>query len=186
VLGYPKLAGRPLLGGDPPAGIAAILGRFLRELHAIEPAAVDELVDVENADPAEWLSGLDGPADLLIVVWSTVPPPSRHRVLAHTDLGAEHILLNGATLTGILDWSDAALTDPALDFARLYRDFGPAFLDQTMRSYGGLDGARPRIEYYARCAALEDFAYGQRTSREEYAAAAERSFSWLFPDQRGQ
>jgi aminoglycoside phosphotransferase (APT) family kinase protein len=94
--------------------------------------------------------------------------------------------LNGATLTGILDWSDAALTDPALDFARLYRDFGPAFLDQTMRSYGGLDGARPRIEYYARCAALEDFAYGQRTGREEYAAAAERSFSWLFPDQRGQ
>ncbi len=43
-------------------------------------------------------------------------------------------------------------------------------------------GARPRIEYYARCAALEDFAYGRETGREEYAAAAVGGFSWLFPN----
>ena len=77
------------------------------------------------------------------------------------------------------------MTDPAVDFGHICRDFGPVFLDQAMRAYGGLDDAHPRIEY-ARCAGLEDFAYGRRPRREEYAAAAERSFTWLFPDQRGQ
>jgi aminoglycoside phosphotransferase (APT) family kinase protein len=186
VLGYPKLLGRPLLGAEPPPGSAAALGRFLRDLHAIAPAAVAEFVDADDAEPAAWLTDLREPADLVGVVRSSVPPPSPRRVLAHTDLGAEHILSDGTTMTGILDWTDAAVTDPAVDFGRIYRDFGPVFLDQTLHAYGGLDGAEPRIEYYARCAALEDFAYGQRTGREEYAAAAERSFSWLFPDQKGQ
>ena len=39
----------------------------------------------------------------------------------------------------------------------------------------------PRIEFFARCAALEDLAYGRATGRREYAANAERSFAWLFP-----
>jgi hypothetical protein len=47
-----------------------------------------------------------------------------------------------------------------VDFGRFYRDFGPVFLDQIMRACGGLDGAQPRIEYYARSAAIEDFTYG--------------------------
>jgi aminoglycoside phosphotransferase (APT) family kinase protein len=185
VVGYRLLPGRPLLGGEPPRGSAAAIGRFLRDLHAIAPAAVAEFADTDDDDPAAWLTGLHEPAGLVGVVRSSVPPPTTRRVLAHTDLGAEHILSDGTAVTGIIDWTDAALTDPAVDFGRIYRDFGPVYLDQTMRSYGGLDGARPRIEYYARCAALEDFAYGRETGREEYANAAERSFAWLFPDQFG-
>ena len=101
-----------------------------------------------------------------------------------SDLGAEHILELDGALTGIIDWSDAAVTDPALDFARLYRDFGPAFLAQVLEAYGPLPEAMPRIEFFARCAALEDLAFGEATGRHEYAAGARRSFSWLFP-QRG-
>ncbi len=85
-------------------------------------------------------------------------------------------------ITGVIDWSDAAVTDPALDFARLYRDFGPAFLTAALDAYGGLPGAGPRIEFFARCAALEDLAYGLESGRAEYADAARRSFMWLFPD----
>jgi hypothetical protein len=105
----------------------------------------------------------------------------RHRVVAHADLGAEHILELDGTLTGIIDWSDAAITDPALDFARLYRDFGPGFLEDLLQVYGPLPGAMPRIEFFARCAALEDLAYGHATGRGEYVANAERSLDWLFP-----
>lgn len=42
-------------------------------------------------------------------------------------------------------------------------------------------GAMPRIEFFARCAALEDLAFGRETGRHEYAINAERSFGWLFP-----
>ena len=104
-------------------------------------------------------------------------------MLAHADLGAEHILEHRGRLTGVIDWSDAAVTDPALDFARLYRDFGPAFLNAALAAYRGRSPELllPRIEFFARCAALEDIAYGRASGRPEYSRSAERSVSWLFP-----
>ena len=159
VLAYPLLPGRPLLGRSPPAGAATHLGRVLAELHAVDPAAVD--VPAEAADPREWLADLTGPAELLRVLHADPPPPTDERVLAHADLGAEHLLAADGRLTGVIDWSDAAVTDPALDFARPYRDFGPPFLDEVLRAYGRDSPAfRRRIAFFARCAALEDLAYG--------------------------
>ena len=183
VLAYPLLPGRPLLGRVPDPGAAVSLGRFLRELHGIDPGDVDDAVPIEDADPHEWLVGLEGPPDLLAVLRAGVPPPARRRVLAHADLGAEHLLEHDGLLTGVIDWSDAAITDPALDFARLYRDFGPTFLSSVVEAYGGLDdpeAAMARITFFARCAALEDFAHGRRSGRSEYAHAAEHALSRLF------
>ncbi|MGR6963357.1 phosphotransferase [Geodermatophilus sp. URMC 61] len=181
VLGYRLLPGRPLLGRTPAPGTATVLGRFLRALHATDPAAVRDFVDEDDADPAEWLADLDGPDELLRVVRSNVPRPSPLRVVAHADLGAEHLLADDTCVTGVLDWSDCVVTDPAVDLARLYRDFGPAFLAEVLQAYGGLPDAGPRIVFLARCAALEDLGYGLRTGRAEYAQAARRSFAWLFP-----
>lgn len=178
VLAYPGLPGRPLLGHTPAPGHARALGRFLRELHAIDATG---LAPVDDDDPVEWLADLDGPADLLRVVEATVPPLAGQRVLAHADLGAEHVLAAGAELTGVIDWSDAAVTDPALDFARPYRDFGPDFLAGLLAAYGPDAPDLPRIRWYARCAALEDLAYARRSGRTAYGAAARRSLSWLFP-----
>lgn len=187
VLAYPSIPGRPLLGRTPAAGVADRLGRFLREVHGIDPTEVAGLVPVEDADPHEWLEGLEGPADLLAVVHASVPPPARRVVLAHTDLGAEHLLERDGHLTGIIDWSDAAVTDPALDFARPYRDFGPTFLAEAVGAHGGLGdvgAAMARIRFFARCAALEDLAYGRDSARSEYARAAEHAIAWLFPRSR--
>jgi aminoglycoside phosphotransferase (APT) family kinase protein len=181
VLGYERIPGQPLLGRSPPAGAAQRLGRFLRELHGTDPATVAGLILTEDADPGAWLDDLDGPRDLVRILHATRPRQSPHRVVAHADLGAEHILELDGTLTGIIDWSDAAITDPALDFARLYRDFGPGFLGELWRVYGPLPEAMPRVEFFARCAALEDLAYGQTNGRREYVTNAARSLEWLFP-----
>ncbi|WP_238010006.1 phosphotransferase [Dactylosporangium sp. AC04546] len=175
VLAYPLLPGRPLLGRPAPDGLARRLGRFLGELHAIETT----VVPVDGADPREWLADLEGPAELLAVLLGDVPEPARRLVLAHADLGAEHLLERDGAVTGVIDWTDAAVTDPALDFARLYRDFGPAFLADTLDAYGGEPPAPERVTFFARCAALEDLAFGG-----EHARAAERSLAWLFPQSR--
>jgi aminoglycoside phosphotransferase (APT) family kinase protein len=92
VLGYELIAGQPLLGGSPPAGAAQRLGRFLRDLYAIDPATVADLITTEDAEPDAWLDGLDGPPDLVRILHATRPRPSPERVLAHADLSAEHIL----------------------------------------------------------------------------------------------
>ena len=180
VLGYAVLPGRSLLGRTPPPGAAEKLGRFLRELHSIDPSTVSDVIAREDPDPREWLADLDAPSELIHIVQESVPPPTDRYVVAHADLGAENILEQDGSLTGIVDWSDAAITDPALDFARLYRDFGLAFLGEAVEAYGGLDDAFDRIEYFARCAALEDLNYGRTTGRREYTQAAERAISWLF------
>jgi aminoglycoside phosphotransferase (APT) family kinase protein len=184
VLAYPLLPGRPLLGRRAASGLARPLGRFLSELHAIDTATVDGLVPLEHAHPGEWLEDLDGPPELLRILHASVPAPARLRVLTHSDLGAEHILESDGALTGVIDWSDAAVTDPALDFARLYRDFGPDFLTQVLDAYGGLsetDEVGERVTYFARCSALEDLAFGREHGRSQYTRAAERSLAWLFP-----
>jgi len=186
VLGYRRLPGEPLLGRPPAPGAAQRLGEFLRVLHATDLAIAAELVPTEAADPAEWLQDLDGPQEVVRVLHASRPRPSPHRVLAHADLGAEHILELHGALTGIIDWSDAAITDPALDFARLYRDFGRRFLDELLQAYGPFPDAMQRIEFFARCAALEDLAYGSATGRAVYATSAERSLAWLFPQRRYQ
>ena len=188
VLAYQKLPGRSLLGHPPLPGSAAVLGRFLGELHCLPTGEFSTLVTMDSADPDEWLDDLDGPAELIAVVRSGVPEPGSALdcVLVHGDLGAEHLLHDGSQLTGVIDWADSVVSDPELDFARLYRDFGPAFLDDVLAAYRRHPGTGPidldRVEFFARCAALEDLAYGIRTGRREYQDAAERSLTWLFPD----
>jgi aminoglycoside phosphotransferase (APT) family kinase protein len=45
------------------------------------------------------------------------PPPAATLAFCHNDLGIEHVLVSPATMeiTGIIDWSDAALADPGYD-----------------------------------------------------------------------
>lgn len=185
VLAYQHLPGRPLLGRPAPGGLARVLGRFLSDLHAIDRAAIAGLVPADPARPDEWLEDLDGPAPLLRLLHETCPAPGPRLVLAHADLGAEHILEQDGEITGIIDWTDAAITDPAVDFARVYRDFGPRFLADTLTAYDHQidDAFRERTVFFARCAALEDRAFGLETGRSDYSKAAERSLAWLFPQE---
>ncbi|MFC6566009.1 phosphotransferase [Actinoplanes utahensis] len=173
----------PSHGPQAHVGLAAPLGRFLRELHGIGVTEVAGLVPHEAADPGDWLDGLAGPTEMLRLLHQTVPRPGTRLVLAHADLGAEHILEDGGVVTGVIDWTDAGVTDPALDFARLLRDFGAGFVDLVLTAYGGppADGGfGERVLFFARCAALEDLAYGREYGSAAYSEAAERSIARLF------
>ena len=179
VLAYSLLPGRSLLGSLGSPGLVRRLGRFLVDLHSIDPGLLGDVLPRDDAGPEEWLTDLDDPGHLLAVLTASVPAPTDHYAVVHADLGAEHCLVVGEELTGVIDWSDAAIADPAVDFARLYLDF----LRSEMVAYGGLedpDRTLQRVHVYARCAVLEDLEYGRRCGREEYARAAEASLRWLF------
>jgi aminoglycoside phosphotransferase (APT) family kinase protein len=111
-------------------------------------------------------------------------------VFSHNDLGIEHVLVDhpvGWTVTGVIDWSDAAITDPAADFGRVYRDLGPAALNAAIASYRtderGAMALRKRAAFYARCGLLEDLAYGIETGRGKYVRKSLAAMAWLFPPQ---
>ncbi|MEE8602557.1 phosphotransferase family protein [Euzebya tangerina] len=51
------------------------------------------------------------------------------RVLLHADIGPAHVLCDHQGLTGVLDWSDAAIGDPATDLAWLLNGCGRRLRD---------------------------------------------------------
>lgn len=79
-----------------------------------------------------------------------------------------------ATITGVIDWTDAAITDPARDFALVYRDLGPGACRLALAHYENPfdDADRERATFYARCKLVEDLAHGLRTPGEERYAEA--------------
>jgi aminoglycoside phosphotransferase (APT) family kinase protein len=108
-------------------------------------------------------------------------PPEPHRLtFCHNDLGAEHLLAtsDGTALTGVIDWSDATVADPARDLGLILRDLGPVVADAiATRTHAADDHAfMARAVFYARCALIEDLAYGLRTASRPYVAHALNTF----------
>jgi aminoglycoside phosphotransferase (APT) family kinase protein len=193
---YRKLPGAPLLdlaAPPDPAPIAATLRGFLRALHAVPPGQVIDLVDTDDQSLREWRADA---GEIYTVVAKHVPAPFRRRVegfltaeppaetsrlvFSHNDLGIEHVLVDprSGAVTGVIDWSDAALVDPAYDYGLLFRDLGPVALPP------GDDlepDVRERAVFFARCSVLEDLAYGVETGRKRYADKSTAALTWLFP-----
>lgn len=103
-------------------------------------------------------------------------------VLCHNDLGVEHILINNDEITGIIDWGDVTLADPACDLARIYRDLGPKALDKILLNYVCPDsveeGIRERAMFFGKCLFFEDLHYG--LTHKEYLKKSLRVIGEIF------
>jgi aminoglycoside phosphotransferase (APT) family kinase protein len=126
--------------------IAERLGRELARIHSIRPPHPDLafLAAYEEAGPTQQIAGfriyLDGhSAPRPVLEWGirwleTHLPPPTQPVLCHHDFRSGNYMLDGADLTGILDWEFAGWGDPHEDigwfcckgwrFARLDRQAG--------------------------------------------------------------
>lgn len=187
LLVYHLLPGGPLLARSDRDGYTAALGVFLARLHTAPVERMGELAGVDDTPPTEWLDEArdlaeqlpDDVRELVAGFLTADPPePADELVFTHNDLGAEHILVDGAAITGIIDWSDCAVADPAADLGRLARDLGMPALDALLPELD--DQTRHRSLFYARCTALEDLAFGLDSGRDSYARNARRALSRLF------
>lgn len=162
------------------AALAEPLGRFLRALHALDPAPLvarglpgDELGRLDPrkrlpvarerlaalAESGAWAdAGLTVDPNRLggwLEAHPPVPLPDAERRLVHGDLYARHVLLDAdARPSGIIDWGDVHLGDPALDLAIAHLVL-PASAHAAFRAaYGPIDeraweAARYRAVYHA-------------------------------------
>jgi aminoglycoside phosphotransferase (APT) family kinase protein len=205
-LAYLKLPGVPLL--DMPRdqrshndrSIAATLGELLAALHAQPVDRWIDLVDIDDHPLAEWRRAAAQTcatvAELMPAAFrrpvetfldATPPHDGYAPVFSHNDLGIEHVLVDPVTwaVTGIIDWSDAAIVDPAYDFGLLYRDLGPAAIRAAIRRYhsdaNDVTALSERAAFYARCSVFEDLAYGVETGRGKYVDQCLAAMEWLFP-----
>lgn len=192
VLMVRELRGRRLIDVASPsesmkAVAAEVMGRTLAELHTWPPDEWADVVPVDTTAPSEWkeeaaehfgvvAKALDAGqrADVRTFLARPAPEATSDHRFTHNDLGIEHVLVDvqAVHFTGVIDWSDAAITDPAVDVGRLLRDLGPSGLDHAMRAYGDgggePDDVLPRAAFYAACGLLEDLAFGLTHTRPEY------------------
>ncbi len=203
-IAYDKLPGIPLLALPPhdiaphTGAIAGALGAFLAALHALPLDRMARLVDPDDVPMRDWrreaaeyhamLADHVPPArrDAVLRFLAAEPPPADYEpVFSHNDLGIEHVLVDPATwrITGVIDWTDAAIVDPALDFGRLHRDLGPAALTTALCHYRGAEPAAiaERAAFYARCTVFEDLEHGLATDQQSYVEKCRASLAWLFP-----
>jgi aminoglycoside 2''-phosphotransferase len=154
------------LGEEDRWRLAESLGTFLSDLHRIDPlraagcglglvdqlgraASLRELLHAPAAVRVP--SRLRARADAALArVEAGVPAwRSRSPVLVHGDVSPEHVLVAGdpPALSGVIDWSDVQLGDPAFDFVYVYEDWGLPFLDLVLEAYRPERDAdfRPRI-----------------------------------------
>ena len=199
-VGYPKLAGVPgieLDSGELAVGEAGAIGRFLAALHAVPVAdaaacgvpvedlastigeirdeAVADMVEVERVAPdaphGAWRRFLESPP----------PVASSRTALAHNDLAAEHLLVDPDTrrVTGVIDWSDAAITRPEVDFAGLFHWGGETFVRAVLPAYeavhGSLGDEALRVaRYLGACRGAMDVAFGIEMQKPQYVTAGLR------------
>lgn len=75
--------------------------------------------------------------------WSLPPHDHPPAALLHCDIGPGHLLYDSKTgaLTGVIDFGDTAIGDPARDFIYIYEDYGPVILRDVLNWYAGKDAS---------------------------------------------
>jgi aminoglycoside 2''-phosphotransferase len=166
--GYRMIAGQELsealFASLGPAAQARVLDELGRFLSALTPAQLADADRFYEALPAA-------------VICS-------ERALTHRDLTEDHILLDdsGDRLAGVIDFTDAALGDPAFDFTFLwaYGDDAPA---RVARSYGDdqtVAGILTRSHWWFARYRLDQIWWSLNGDREYDVAAIARGLPALF------
>ena len=161
-VGHRLIRGEPLVDEDGD-GVRAFLGA----LHALDPAGIPverpDWVDAYRKQCAEF------ERLVLPLVASDLRPKAKELfagvealgdfepTLVHADLGREHLLVRGGRLVGVIDWGDARVGDPALDYAWLLN--GP-FVDWEVDP-----DLRRRARFYHRLGPWYEAHYGLFTSQ---------------------
>jgi aminoglycoside phosphotransferase (APT) family kinase protein len=180
-VGHRKIEGRALSAARP--GLAEQLAAFLSALHSFPVARAAELsVPVLDAHGAlERDRQLAQRCERLVFplleraeretaramfeeFFQVASNVELETVLIHADLGPEHILCRGDLVSGVIDWSDARVGDPALDFAWLLFGLDEPFAEALLDSYAGSraadDSLRERALFYHRLGPWHEVLYG--------------------------
>src|SRR5207253_3160794 len=100
---------------------------ILERLAILEP----DVPEVDGAAVRAWVSRL-----------VDTPPWTRRPCWVHGDLYARHLIVDEHhTATGVLDWGDVHLGDPAIDLTLAFTFLPPESRDAFRAAYGPIDDA---------------------------------------------
>jgi aminoglycoside phosphotransferase (APT) family kinase protein len=157
------------------------LGEALRELHAPETfeavgaeLPADPLGRVDMAVRLQRLEELGVGAPALVAAAHELPP-ARHAAVCHGDLHMRQLIVDGATLTGIVDWVDVCRSDPAVDLSVAWSTLDAAGRASFFAAYGEVGAetrVRARVVAAYLCAMLAEWAAKEQVAPVLDAARA--------------
>lgn len=135
--------------------VAAAIGRFLRELHALpaDPGlpvdpfgradavsraarARDVLDDLRRLE----LHDDDGVLDEVLIAAEVAGPPPTRTVLSHGDLYSRHVLVDeNGHAAAVIDWGDLCAAPPSVDLSIAYSAFSGDARAALFDAYGPVD-----------------------------------------------
>ena len=174
-----------LIVGEACSGTSAEHGRavgaFLRVLHSVDPdeavrhgandaaASFADAQEIRDRMAVEVLpllpASVRGPGEALLTRLREPPPDPR---LRHGDLGPQHILVAGDRVTGVIDWGDCGVGDPALDLAWTRYGAGPDFAAALVAAYSPSRGDLARGLDWHLLGPWHEVLYGLDTDQPAY------------------
>jgi aminoglycoside 2''-phosphotransferase len=97
-------------------------------------------------------------------------------VVCHGDLSSDHLLIDpsGQGLTGVIDFGDVTIGDPAGEFT-WWEEYGDSFFRRVLSAYGPTDPSFvERVSFLIDCLPLIQIDYGVKTGRPEDLAEGRR------------
>jgi aminoglycoside phosphotransferase (APT) family kinase protein len=146
-------------GVSDPLGLAADVGRMLDALHRVDPDLVPPTpagwerltLDDERLELVAEIAGVAETAGVTALLGGeladraeeyltgVVPPPARDAAprFVHNDICPDHLIIDPARgrLNGVIDFSDAMVGDPVVDFVGLVGLGGRSWVDQALAHY---------------------------------------------------
>ncbi len=208
-VGYRKIGGLSLederVTHEQLLALAPALATFLNELHGFPLEQAIRLV-VEGRTPEQWRERYrERYADIRKRVFPLLAADLREKSaqhweafldneslftfqprLIHCDLNCEHIFCDPerGVLTGVIDWGDAIVGDPALDFVGLHRQRGGEFARQVLADYRHpVDNAFwQRMAFYLTYEPFSELLYGAYSNRENFINSGRAGLRAMFSE----
>jgi aminoglycoside phosphotransferase (APT) family kinase protein len=186
----PLVVRHELVLGEELTSFTAVQGRqlalFLRALHAAPTAEARKRGVSTRSLPierfrAEVLPQVPEGAELLDKL-ATLPEDT----LVHGDIGPEHVLGHDGVLTGVIDFGDLHIGDPAVDLAWALNSTPPEFAAAVAETYGVTEELRERALIWHQLGPWDEVLYGNdigdpRMVAEGFAGVRDRLRTGVSP-----
>lgn len=138
---------------DQMTSVARQVGRFLTELHHTELAKMENVGFTIEQTQSYWevfysnikrdvfpfLNKAEQRSinQMFDHLFNSILTQQEIKTMIHGDLSSDHIIYDSdhACISGIIDFGDAQIGDPAYDFAGLYNCYGSHFVHEVLRFY---------------------------------------------------
>ena len=208
-VGYRKLTGIALdderISQEQLARLAPALANFLSELHSF-PVEQTISLGVEGHTPEQWRERyLERYRDVQKRVFPLLDADLRKKsaqlweeflddktiftfepVVIHCDLACEHVLcdVERSILTGVIDWGDVTIGDPAMDFVGLHNDRGREFMELVLLGYRRMvdTGFWRRMDFYLRYGPFSELLYGAYEGNERFIGKGREGLRRMFEE----